>query len=784
MKPRVLVVDDSLTVRMDVGDALQGAGFDVTLCEDLAGARQALLTGPLSLVVLDILLPDGNGIDLLRELKSSPATTALPVMLLSSEAEVRDRVQGIHAGADEYLGKPYDVSRLVARARVLTQVREARHQRVSRVLVIDDSPTFRAELRAALEDADFVVEEAGTGEEGLGLAASALPDAIVVDGVLPGIDGVTVVHRLKSDAALRATPCLLLTGSEGRTEELAALEAGADAFLKKTEDLEVILARLMALLRVAVRPVDESASLLGPKRVLAVDDSATYLGVLGRELQQEGYDVVLASSGEEALELLRAQPVDCILLDRVMPGLSGEETCRLIKASQVWRDIPLLMLTAHDDRDAMIEGINAGADDYIAKSADFEVLKARLRAQLRRKHFDDENRRLREQHLRRETEARFQKLIGSNIIGVVLADLEGILLDANDAFLAMVDRSRESLTEKALRWGALMTSDRRSTEGDVIEQLKRTGRATPYETELLRADGSTIPVLHGVVLLEDTQTTVGFVLDRTEQRAAEEKLKSYASALEEANRELSRQKERAERESRFKSTFLANMSHELRTPLNAIIGFSELLEQQVPGPLTSRQAEYVDYVISSGRHLLSLVNDVLDLSKVEAGRMELAREWGQLEPVVDAARGSVEPMAQKRGVALSVSVPERLPPLYLDPTRIKQVLYNLLSNAIKFTPQGGSVSLDVELQSSLVEVACSDTGIGIRAEDLPRLFREFEQLDHGTGEKPEGTGLGLALTRRLVELHGGQVSVQSEFGQGSRFAFTLPVRPIDAAVPS
>jgi DNA-binding response OmpR family regulator len=383
MKPCALVVDDSLTVRMDVGDALQAAGFEVALCENLAKARQALTERPFALAVLDILLPDGSGIDFLRELKAKPSTAALPVMLLSSEAEVRDRVHGMHAGADEYLGKPYDVSRLVSRARALAQAREKRDgQPKSRVLVIDDSATFRAEIRAALEQADFLVEEAASGEEGLGLAASARPDAIVVDGVLPGIDGITVVRRLKSDSALRGTPCLLLTAAEGRKEELSALEAGADAFLKKTDDLEVILARLSALVRGAVRSVDESSSLLGPKRVLAVDDSATYLGVLGRELQLEGYDVVLASSGEEALELLRAQPVDCILLDRVMPGLSGEETCRAIKASKVWRDIPLVMLTAQDGRDAMIEGINAGADDYIAKSADFDVLKARLRQRL------------------------------------------------------------------------------------------------------------------------------------------------------------------------------------------------------------------------------------------------------------------------------------------------------------------------------------------------------------------------------------------------------------------
>jgi len=154
--------------------------------------------------------------------------------------------------------------------------------------------------------------------------------------------------------------------------------------------------------------------------------------------------------------------------------------------------------------------------------------------------------------------------------------------------------------------------------------------------------------------------------------------------------------------------------------------------------------------------------------------MELSREWVALEVVVDAARGSVEPMAQKRGVALQVRLPPGLPALFIDATRVKQVLYNLLSNAIKFSSQGGSVSLSVEEQPSQVEVSCRDTGIGIKEQDLPRLFKEFEQLASGGGERPEGTGLGLALTKRLVELHGGRVSVTSEFGKGSCFAFTLP----------
>ena len=777
MRPRVLIVDDSLTVRMDLGEALQTAGFDPVYCADLRSARQALARDGCGVVVLDVLLPDGDGLDLLKEIKESPATANLPVMLLSTEAEVRNRVRGMGAGADEYIGKPYDIGQLVARARAL--VRESAGNGAGghrRVLVIDDSATFRSEIKQALEDAGYEVQEAASGEEGLALAAAVRPDAVVVDGVLPGIDGATVIRRLKSDTALRDAPCLLLTAAEGTADELRSLEAGADAYVRKSEDLGVILVRLAALLRgVTAAGNGTRPSLLGPKRLLAVDDSITYLEELGNQLRQEGYDVVLARSGEEALELLAAQPVDGILLDLIMPGLSGQDTCRRIKQSVQWRDIPLVMVTARDDRDAMIEGINAGADDYIAKSADFDVLKARLRAQLRRKHFEDENRRIRETLVRQETDARFQQLLHSNIIGVVQGNFSGHLTDANDAFLTMLGYSRAELEAGKLRWDDLTPPEWRERTATAVDQLRSGGSGTPYEKEYFRKDGSRQPIELGLVLLEGTDTVVGFVLDRTEHKAAEEQLRKYSVALEGANRDLELAKKRAEQESRFKSKFLAGMSHELRTPLNAIIGFSELLEQELFGPLTDRQKKYVQNVLLSGRHLVTLVNDILDLSKVEAGRMELTREGTALAAVVDAVSGVIKPLADKAGVRVSLSLPANLPDPYIDAVRIKQVLYNLLSNAIKFTPRGGSVELSAELQGNNLSVSCKDTGIGIRAEDMPRLFREFEQLEHVSGDKPEGTGLGLALTKRLVELHGGSISVVSEIGKGSTFTFTLPM---------
>jgi two-component system NtrC family sensor kinase len=235
---------------------------------------------------------------------------------------------------------------------------------------------------------------------------AARPAVIVVDGVLPGIDGSTVIRRIRADATLRSTPCILLTGSGDRSDELDALDAGADAYVRKEDNTQMILARVTALLRStkAPYPVGATSSLFGPKRILAVDDSLTYLHEVAEHLRQEGYDVIPARSGEEALELLLVQPVDCILLDLVMPGLSGQETCRRIKGSAAWRDIPLIMHTVLEEQEAMIAGINAGADDYITKSSDLEVLLARVRAQLRRKQFEDENRNIREELLQKERE--------------------------------------------------------------------------------------------------------------------------------------------------------------------------------------------------------------------------------------------------------------------------------------------------------------------------------------------------------------------------------------------
>jgi GAF domain-containing protein len=227
--------------------------------------------------------------------------------------------------------------------------------------------------------------------------------------------------------------------------------------------------------------------------------------------------------------------------------------------------------------------------------------------------------------------------------------------------------------------------------------------------------------------------------------------------------------------SQHKSEFLANMSHELRTPLNAIIGFSEVLSEKMFGELNEKQQEYSKDIHASGQHLLSLINDILDLSKIEAGRMELELSDFHLPTALDSALTLVRERAGRRGIALQINVDERLGEIQADERKVRQVVLNLLSNAIKFTPESGRIEVAAAPKDGLVEVSVSDTGVGIAPEDQEAVFEEFRQV--GTADKKvEGTGLGLTLCRKFVELHGGKIWVKSELGKGSTFTFTIPAR--------
>ncbi len=640
----ILVVDQHSETLYGLENLLVAEGLRVIACGSLAEARDAVRTTSVAAAVIHEGLPGAT--ELLEELRRDARHAHIPVL--------------------PTLGRPEP--RMVV-AWVKTQL--AKHEVNTQqpvVLVVDDADVMRGRLAGALEASGWAVLTARSGNEGMRAAVQALPAAIVVAETLADMDGPTVIRRMRLDPQLRTTPCVLMTTGTGSEPEILALDAGADAFVRRSDDLAIIIARIASVLR-GGRDVDveggKAMSMVAPRRVLVVDDDEDVREALGDQLHDDGYDAVLAASGTEALERLASTEVDCILLDRMMPGLSGPETCRRIKGAPGVRDIPLIMMTASDGRAEMIDGLAAGADDFIVKTSGWEVLRARLQAQLRRRRWE---------HMRRK--ARDQALHASRL----------------------------------------------EAEAAAAKQLAATQAALAQELAL------------------------------TNRR------------IEEANR--------------LKSVFLAHMSHELRTPLNAIIGFTEMILDGVVPRDAPEHDEYLGDILTSGKHLLRLINDVLDLAKVEAGKLDLQMEAIDPRALIGEVLAVLLPTARSGQLELREDCAPSVDRVTVDPVRFKQVAYNYLSNALKFTPPGGTVTLALRPDGpDRFVLSVHDTGPGIAAEDIPHLFTEFGQLREGRSSKHGGTGLGLALTRRLVEAHGGTVAVTSAPGRGSTFSATFPRVP-------
>jgi PAS domain S-box-containing protein len=385
-----------------------------------------------------------------------------------------------------------------------------------------------------------------------------------------------------------------------------------------------------------------------------------------------------------------------------------------------------------------------------------------------------------------ESERRYRDLFDRAPVPYEETDTNAVVRRFNQAVCGLMKCTPDQVLGRKA-WDFVAPDQRDEIRNAMLKRIVTGDETGPFECEYLLEDGSSITVEIRENLIRDENDVVTgtcrSLMDVTERNlaaVAARKVEQYAMELRNKNEQLARALDAARTATEAKSRFLASVSHELRTPLNGIIGFSELMFDEKVGAVNQDQHDCLSDILTSARHLLGLINDILDLSKVEAGKMEFHPEPVEIGALVREVRDVIRPLAEKKELQLTSDVPAKLSAV-LDPGRFKQVLYNYLSNAVKFTPPSGSVQLRVTLiENGLFRLEVEDTGVGIPAVEISKLFQEFQQLPNSR-KAEQGTGLGLALTRHIVEAQGGSVAVRSTPGRGSVFSAVLPLLPRAAA---
>jgi len=383
----------------------------------------------------------------------------------------------------------------------------------------------------------------------------------------------------------------------------------------------------------------------------------------------------------------------------------------------------------------------------------------------------------------RQSEEKYRSIFENSIMGIFRTTPDGHYISANPAGVKMYGYKSEEEMMQSVTDLAHQIYVHHEDRKRFKELLENNGFVEGFEAEHYTKDGSKIWASMNARVIRDTSGNMLYYEttseDITERKRAEEELDKYRLHLEDIVRvrtqELEKAKEAAEGADRLKSAFLATMSHELRTPLNSIIGFTGILLQGLVGQLNEEQKKQLNMVRTSANHLLSLINDVLDISKIEAGQFKVDNEPFDLPASIRKVEQTVRPLAEKKGLDLTINIAPDVGMITSDMRRVEQVLLNLLSNAIKFTEQG-RVTVTCSTDSGTIIIRVMDTGIGIRNEDIDKVFKPFLQIDSGLARKYEGTGLGLSICKKLVQLMGGDVWVESVWKEGSTFSFSLPVK--------
>ena len=515
--------------------------------------------------------------------------------------------------------------------------------------------------------------------------------------------------------------------------------------------------------------------------ILVVDNDTSSLKLISGILKKAGYAVQLASDGEMALRSVKAKLPALILLDIQLPGMDGYELCRRLKDSGDTKDIPIIFISSPVDPVDKVKAFDLGCVDYCSKPFEFDEMLARIATHLSlwnaKKETEEKNLQLQQEIVKR-TLAEKELLEEARMRNTLLDYLPCIAL-----VLKKGTREIIASNKAARKIGAVPGKTCYATCADRADTcpfclapdmwLTNEPKRVEIEYRGTYYEGIWVP------LSDDLY--IHYIFDITEHKSAENEILTLNNELEQRVNDRTAELEMKNREllelGRTKSEFLDTVSHELRTPLTSIIGYSKLLLDGIQGDLTEKQTHYIDRIWTKGNHQLQLVNDLLDFSKLESGRMAFVMEQVSINAAISDAVEDGMPLLKQKSQEVIIEIADDVTDTHADALRLKQVLLNLISNAVKFTDDGGRIVIKADNFDDMVKISVTDDGIGIKKADLKKLFKRFVQVDQTHARRFGGTGLGLAIAKNIVELMGGWIDVESEYGKGSIFSVFIPQRP-------
>jgi len=734
-KPKVLIVDDE----KDQVELLCLQLEDEYLPIPAYTGKEAieLVKAELpDLILLDLMLPESDGYEICSILKSEPDYRFIPIIIISGLIEKPNKIKAIQCGADDFINKPIDRFELKTRIKSLIRIKKNYE---------------------ALQESENRYKQLFHNSPAVTLLVDPL-NYCIVDANDPAC--AYYGYTYEEMTAKKITD--ISTFSQERNREISqqvfSEKKGHFYSCHKLASGEI---RHVETYVNTISVKDKELFFINVYDITASKNTERKLA----ESEEKFKQVVELSIDGIFIETANGEIADCNDAACRIFGYDKEEILGLDVAALLpedfTRSIPEMIASKEITGNKTVERINKKKDGTlfpveiatrILKQGNEERLTVYVR---------DITERKKAEKTLKASEENFRALVNNTLDGIMILNFEGEVIAANAAVGKMFDLQLEKVTGKSIAKYLAPESVPIAIEDQINVLNDKGGYLSVYKAISSRGEPFWIEGLGTKIIYQNQPANIVVIRDITVRKKVEETLITAKTAAEAANR--------------TKSEFLTNMSHELKTPLNSVIGFSDLLKEEIAGPLNEKQSRYVQFISSSGKNLLNIINDILELSKAEAGDEELNIEVFSVDESINKVISMILPQIHEKNIKLNYNPENRKIWIFADEFKFQQIMSNLLSNALKFTPSGGSIDVISKQEDDLVIITVRDTGIGIPEDSLDKIFKPFFQIDSSLSRTFEGTGLGLTLVKKYVEMHSGNIHVESKIGEGSSFRFEFPL---------